>query len=156
MDNRIVIKGQEYQLSGRKNNDDTWCRRVILEQDVVVPSESQCDVSTKAVFNFVHQEPIKDESWSTEPAEVKEGLLVASTILPNRACDIPVRVMNTTKQSIKLNRGTIISDVHCVEPLTGSQKPTKEVPTNESLVEEMMSKVDTSVPEHIRTQLRQL
>jgi len=160
--NQIVIAGVAHRLC-EKRDKATWCRRVIVDTDIVIPPESQRDITTKVVYNYMRQEPEEDETaWSTEPSEVKHGLLVARSILPNRAVNLPVRVMNVTKQPICLCRGTSVSDVNPVQPLTGS--PTKAnvgperstIPTEQPVIEEMMSRVDSSVPEDIRNQLRKI
>ena len=102
VDGKITIEGREFRLC-EKRNSSKWCRRVIVDSDTVIPTESQYDVTAKTVFNSVHTgKDMRSATWSTEPAEVKDGLLVASAILPNRATKLPVRVMNTTKQPVKL------------------------------------------------------
>ena len=134
-----------------------------MDTDIVIPPESQHDITTKVVYNYMRQEPEEDDTaWSTEPNEVKHGSLVASSILSNRAEKLSVRVMNVTKRPIYLCRGTSVSDVNPVQPLTGSPikanvEPERfTTPTEQSVIEEMMSRVDGSVPEDTRNQLRKI
>jgi len=152
IEHSIVINGQEFKLC-EKRSDRSWCRRVTIDTDVVIPPESQLDVSTKTVFNSVHtRKESQCTTWSTEPVEVKEGLLVASTILPNRVTKVPVRLMNTTSHPIKLVRGTVVTELNPVEPLEGAAPicDKRVQVTDESVVDEVMS----TIPEDTRKKLR--
>jgi len=75
----VVIDGRRHRLVSKRSRE-SWCRRVVADSNFIIPARSQCDVSAKAVFNKLPAEE-KDRScsWATEPREIKEGLLVAST-----------------------------------------------------------------------------
>jgi len=75
----VIINGARYRLVAKKSKED-WCRRVIVEDDVVVPPRSQCDIRTKAVFGRLPSEGARRGTWATEPHQLKEGILVGSTV----------------------------------------------------------------------------
>jgi len=68
----------------------------IVEDNVVVPSPSLCDLRAKAVFGRLPLERARRGTWATQPHQLKEGLLVAGTLLPDRVTDLPVRVLNVS------------------------------------------------------------
>ena len=58
------------------------------------------------------------EAMSTEPAEVKHGLHVARTVLPNRSDNLIVRLMNISDKPVQLKKDTVISDLELLQPVT--------------------------------------
>jgi len=110
----VVIDGARHRLVSRRSRE-AWCRRVVADSNFIIPARSQYDVTAKAVFNKLPaEEEDRSEAWATEPREIKDGLLVASTVLPNRAANLPVRVLNTTANSITIHKGSTISDLSSV------------------------------------------
>lgn len=166
VDGEVVVAGQHFKLETR-NMERCWSRRVILSEEVIVPPLSELDVKTAVVFGEVSSEAESTpKTWSTQPAEVKAGLLVARTLLPNRATDLPVRLLNVTNSPVSVTRNTVLSDLEPVEPVV--MNSTNEVvsngvdvtnsvsPETVDVIEEMMSRVDTTTPDPFKQQLRQL
>jgi len=50
-------------------------------------------------------------SWVTEDGEVTAGICVSRTLLPDRDEDVPLRVINDTKNPVFVKAGTVISDL---------------------------------------------
>jgi len=103
----VTIQGEVYKLAARRTRGD-WCRRVVAARDVTIPPCSQLDMPTKAVYHQLQtsSDMVQQEvTWATETSEVRKGLLVARTLLPNRADEIPVRVLNTSNTPVHLCRG---------------------------------------------------
>ena len=127
----VTIQGETYKLAARRTRGD-WCRRVVAAQDVAIPPCSQLDVPTKTVYHQLQtlsNLTQADVSWATETSEIRKGLLIARTLLPNRAVEITVRVLNTSNTSIYLNRGTFVSELHPVTPLEDPQnRPCQQSP----------------------------
>jgi len=94
--------------------------------------------------------------WATCPEELLDGVLVARTALPNRATDLPVRVINVSDRPACIEKGTTIAGLEMMTPLSPSTE--WKNPQNEGvdIVKEMLSCVDGSVPESTRQSLRQL
>ena len=127
----IYLAGETFKLRSRRIQQP-YCRRVVLTEDITVPPRSQLDVPVKAVFDDIRTtEDYKSGTWGTEATELRDGLLAARTLLPDRLDDLPVRLLNTTNESIQLAKDTTISPV--VPLVTASaqvQQPTnvKEEP----------------------------
>jgi len=156
----VTIEGTTHKLSAKRTRG-TWCRRVIVARDVTVPPSSQLDLPTKTVYRELrtvdgaHQ----PQNWTTENSEVKKGLLVARTLLPNRAEEVPVRVLNSSRSPIHLCRGTFVSELHPVIPVDApADQPTppkkKEMMTDAEVVEDLISRVDSDVTGDIRERLK--
>ena len=155
----ITLYGRRHRLVAKKSRD-SWCRRVVAETDVVIPARSQFNLSTLAVYNRLPQRKEEEsQAWATEPREVKDGLFVAGTLLPeDRATHLPVRVLNATDRPVVIHKGTTVSSVSAVS--TGPVDPlgtsAAEPPSSDEVIDEMVSKVDPSISQSIREKLRQL
>jgi len=111
---KINLDGRSYKLSYATSG--TWCRRVVVQDEVVVPPRSELVLPTLVEYNDLSfRPPVADIIWSTEAAEPVSGLCVSRTLVPPRPDRVPVLVMNVTKQSIALKAGEVISDLHSVQ-----------------------------------------
>ena len=85
-------------------------------EDAVVPPWSESNVSTNTVYDRLKTGgPVEDTIWATNPIGMKNGLLVARLLVPNRSEKIPVRVMNPTNEPIYPHRGTEVTDLEEVQ-----------------------------------------
>lgn len=154
----IKVEGAVFHLKS-KRNQAKWCRRVVLVDQTVVPPRSQFDVTTKAVLRNVQINTAKtSDMWGTEIGKIKEGLHVATTLLPNRVDNLPVRLLNTSDHPVRLQKDTIISTLTPMTPAAVAktyqqQTQPKDGPTDDDIIGEMMSKVDQSVPDNVREKL---
>ena len=80
-----------------------------------------------------------------------------STLLPNRATNLPVRVVNTTTNPVTIHKGSTISDLSSVS-IGLAQKDIigPKQPIDNRIIEDMISEVDSSVSESFKENLRQL
>jgi len=97
------------------------------------------------------------EVWSTRPSEVKDGVLVARTLLPDRTSELPIRILNTTDIPVKVCRHTVLSNLKPVEPVSMTTEPLPATPADDDdVIEEMVTRIDPATSEPIVQQLRQL
>jgi len=156
IDGEIVVLGQTFKLQSG-GSDVQWCRRAVLTDDVLVPPKSQMDVTARTVFNCVNTtSDSPPEVWSTRPSEVKDGVLVARTLLPDRTSELPIRILNTTDIPVKVCRHTVLSNLEPVEPVSMTTEPLSATPADDDVIEEMVTRVDPTTSEPIVQQLRQL
>ena len=154
--NEVVLDGCTYKLAAR-SSALYWCRKVVLVGDTTVPARSQLDVSTNLVCQRLDTSQAgQPEAWGTELRQIKDGILVARTIVPNRASDLPVRVMNTTHAPVMISKGTTISELQPIEPVIArsAAEETRSTAMSAQVIEDMMSHVDSSIPEGTRAELR--
>jgi len=86
---RIKIDKKYYGLKRRSDNR-AWCRRVVLQGDVVIPSRTE--VVVRRLSDDVGKGGL---DWGTEPRPLVPGVHVSRTvILGDRWSSIPVRAMN--------------------------------------------------------------
>jgi len=154
----VTIDGTAHRLVSKKG-PHRWCRRVVVADDVLVPANSQLDIAAQVQYGRIGQNNSNDllSTWSTEPLELKKGLLVARTLLPDRATNLPVRVLNVTEHPIKLARGITVSELQPVSVLPPRvQHPavTEHNGSDDTIIEQLVAKVDASVPQHAKEQLR--
>lgn len=122
------------RLFSRKSKNN-WCRRVILTEDTTTPARSQLDLSTNLVRKSLEtNQTTWPDVWATESKEIK-GLLLARTIVPNRASDLPVRVLNTANSPVSINKGTTTSELQPMSLLTAGSDGSEGNPDNHEIVE---------------------
>ena len=134
----------------------------MLSDDVTIPPMSQMNVGTKVIFGSpsserqLHDQRGDDMNvWATDAHEVARGVLVART-LPDRASEVPVQLFNVTDRPVALKSRAFLGNL-----AYSAQSPTpprQQAPADveNKIVDEMMNKVDPSVPNEYKVKLRQL
>ena len=152
---RITWDGTSHELCSK--NGQTWCRRVVLQTDCVVPPRSEVNLQTKVIFNDLTGPRLDVEPpWITDARTLDCGLRVSRTILPKGNVNIPVRVVNTQSNPITLKRGTIISELEPVELLESLVEEAQDEDRDNTVLCEMVSRVDPSVTTADRQRLKAL
>jgi len=153
----IWIANKSYLLRSRPDKR-RWCRRVVLQEDVVIPARSEAIVPTKVQFRRLPTE-FNDDDWSTELSH-QDGLHVSRTLIPRDSwTDVPVRIMNVKEEPISLKPDTVITDLQQVEvvkeivQLNSDVTKVKQVESDASSVPSFLQKliddVDDSIPEGV-------
>jgi len=71
---KVTIGGMDHHLYSRTGSRP-FSRRVVFQQDVVIPPRLEMDVSTKIVFEHLPGEQKAPEiGWATEPAVLSGGM----------------------------------------------------------------------------------
>ena len=149
----VVLNGHLHKLCGKKRH--TWCRRVILQDDAVVPGKSEIDLSTLVQYgNFGGITGKECHSWVTETRQLRPGVCVSRTVVPARNDDVPVRVVNVSSEPVMLKAGTVVADLEAVQVCTTEEVATAEVNENQdSELVGMVDNVDSSVDDEKRSEL---
>jgi len=160
----VCIDGVSYRLAAGRTRGK-WCRRVKLVDDVTVPPQSQLDLFTDTVYRQLHTAKnsapqggdLREEvAWTTETSELRKELLVARTLIPERAHGVPVRLMNTTDAPVHLCRGAMVSELHPVVTSIDqqNQSPTKkEALSEDEIVTDLLSRVADDVSDYFKDRL---
>ena len=119
----VILSGFRHKLCARGRQ--SWCRRVILQDDTMVPAVSEMDVSTLMQYSDLSGPKLSGSvSWVTEAREVTPGVCTSRTVVPDRGEDVPVRVINVTRSPVVMKAGTVVSDLDpawaCETPDTSS------------------------------------
>jgi len=115
-DAEIVLGGRAHRL-GIRPKSQKRCRRVVLEQDTVVPAVTQTDIPCRIVFNRPPQDA-KGQLWGTEPTILPGGIYVARTLtLPGQFANIPVCIMNLNNKAREVHAGTPVSYLEPIDVL---------------------------------------
>jgi len=89
-----------FPLHSKKSS--SVCRHVYVDHAVVVPPRQQVDVTVRSILkNFCFS---KCEINLLEFRQLKPGVHLARTLLPDKHRDISVRVVNTTSESQALRQ----------------------------------------------------
>jgi hypothetical protein len=89
----LSLRGYNFKLCGPVAR--SWCRRLIIAEPVEVPARSEAVLNGYVVFSgkIAGRQP-DNTAWATEPVKLADGVHVASVLVPPRATDVPVRVIN--------------------------------------------------------------
>ena len=158
---RIKIGKQYYSLKSRSSTG-TWCRRVALQYDVVVPPRSEVDLLTTVVVRRLTDHTVSTSSeWGTEPRLLLSGVHTSRTVIPgDRLSGIPVLVMNVRSEDVMLRAETSVAELNPVSVVgpwpvataTDSRISTVGIVsgadgTSPQFIRDMVDKVDDSLPE---------
>jgi predicted aspartyl protease len=77
----IVTIGKDNFLLRPHPKGETWSRRVVLKEDMIVPPRNQMDVSSDVVFRSWSDVQLNG-LWSTQPQLVQDGLYASRTLIP--------------------------------------------------------------------------
>lgn len=106
----IVLSEYRHKLCSRGRA--SWCRRVILQDEIVIPPESEVDLPTLVQYGDLSGPKREVRSnWVTEARELSAGICVARTVVPERDEDVPIRVINVTRKPVTMEAGTIVADL---------------------------------------------
>src|SRR5688572_32864641 len=95
----IQFQGQRfpvYRMAGSAK-----CRKVALVRDVQVPPMCELDVEAYAVLPNLKAD---SRLWATRSQMLDSGVLVASTLLPDRETDLVSRELNLSRKLVELDR----------------------------------------------------
>lgn len=107
----LSINGAVFPLHSRKTS--VMCRRVYVEDNIVVAPRQQVDVPARSTVNNITVSESKD--WMLETQQLRRGVLVARTLLPDTHRGIAVRVVNTTSEPQELRRDTCLGSLEAVD-----------------------------------------
>lgn len=78
------------------------CRKVAAASDIKIPALCEMDIVAYAILPDLKND---HALWATQPQVLESGLMVAGTLLPERAVDLAIRVMNPTRNEIQVKKG---------------------------------------------------
>ena len=156
-DQSTICIGNSWYMLRTRAKKQQWCRRCVLQDNIVIPARSEAVVPTQIQFQRL-SETYGDEDWSTEVTSVQDGLFASRTLVPRDSwSDVPVRVMNVKEEPMLLTPGMVIADLQQVKVIgdEGERKQaaanTGQAECNEESVPEYIQKlvdgVDDSIPE---------
>ena len=82
--------------------------------------------------------------------------MVARTLLPNRMNELPVRLLNVTDEPIKLGKHTVVSELEPLRPVEAREVQLDHQSVEDPIVNEMVDKIDSIVPDNIKEKLKQM
>jgi len=133
-----------------------------------VPPQCQLDVLTDTVYRQLHtaknSAPESDNqreevAWTTETSELRKGLLVARTLITERAHGMPVHLRNTTDAPVHLCRGAVVSELHPVVTSIDQRNQAatkKEALSEDEIVTDLLSRVADDVSDDFKDRLEKL
>ena len=132
----LCINGVSVPLHTKKTA--AMCRRVYVQENVVLAPRQQVDVPARSTVDNITVSDSND--WLLETKQLRPGVLVARTVLPDQHRGIAVGVINTTPEPQELRRDTCLGSLEAVEVC-------KQSAECESSVSQDTQPVDSTSPE---------
>jgi len=156
--NRMLhVDGLSVPLHSKKTA--ATCRRVYVQDDIVVAPRQQVSVPARSTIDNVSVSESND--WLLETKQLRPGVLVARTLLPDQHRGIAVRVVNTSPEPQELRRDTCLGSIEAVEVCDQSGECNSSVPSDAPLAESAPSEVDPvtemlqSLPDELSVEQRE-
>ena len=139
----ICIDGHELRLHSRQSGG--WCRRIYCQQTTIIPAHTQHDIAAQMPLRNVND---SGNSILIETAQLRPGVVLASSVVPGDDTSVRVRVCNTNSHAVTLKQGTPlgVADKTAVIDVTHHDSGERE-----QKVEEIVTKLCSSLPESLTT-----
>jgi hypothetical protein len=159
--------GRKFYPLHNKSSAGSWCKRVVLQEEVTIPARSEVNLPTKVVVRGRFGDG-DDTQWGTDTNVIATGLHAARTLIPgDRFADVPVRVLNITSEPIKLAVGTTVADLQPMsvvgtmpmgefEESTSATSSTTKPEEEPGFIEALIDQVHGSLPESAVVTLKQI
>ena len=85
----IHTQGSVFPLKAQANGG--WCRRVIVQEPMMVTARSESHVLGSTVYRDLKS---VWPTWVSKPGSPREELRLARAIVPDRCKDVPLLIMN--------------------------------------------------------------
>jgi hypothetical protein len=122
----IMLNGRIYKLIRRELI--RWHRRVVVTYATTIPARSECVIPATIVHrNFARPRVSEPCGWITENAEPADGLRVSRVLLPQCSVDVPFRILNVTANPVRLEAGSVITDLRPVSLIDGQETGRKTI-----------------------------
>ena len=142
------------RISLVKGNGSTWCRRVVVAEEVVVSPRSQCDVPSRTLYGSL---TATAPAWMTEASELSPGVHVARVLIRDDTNVTQVRVVNVGQQPATLSKDRVLGGLHPVQVVVEEEaNEVREAEKDDPVVEELMKDLPTDVPVEAREKLKDL
>ena len=92
----------------------------------------------------------------SEAEVLKDGVHVPRTLVTDKLEDVPIRVLNVSGEPVHLKAGYPLAELHPVSEVIGAVPVEKEQVSYEAVIKEMVSGVDPSVDQEVKSELAQL
>src|SRR5664279_104450 len=136
------------------------CRRVILGESVSLPPSSESIVSARVVLDGPVRGVlgISKSQWATTTNELRPGVTVAQTLIPQRLDNVPVRVLNLNSSAVSLDAGTVVAELETVDVCDEVDviPPADRAGERFNVLKSMINGVDGGVPVRDRDELMAL
>ena len=114
----VTIRGKIFQLLSKETHG--VCRRIVAVHQGEIPAWSQGTIEGRVELRSLNEPHVS--GWCTEIGEIRPGLCVARSMVPDRLEKVPVLLMNVTSRPIRVAARTELSELIPVESWRPVQK----------------------------------
>ena len=107
----LIVDGMSIPLQSRSSAK--MCRRVYVQDATVLAPRTQVDVPVRSTLNNIRGS--ESDNWLLEARQLRPGLMLARTVLPDQHRGIVVRVINTTSEPQEVPQEFCLGNLEPVE-----------------------------------------
>ena len=115
----LTIEGETHLLLD--GEDAVICRRLVVQESIVIPARSQMDIPTTTVYSNI-------KATRYAAGEIAHGLQIARTLVSNRLLEAPVRAMNVLDHPVTWETRATVSSLEQVDVMTLTTEETRPAP----------------------------
>jgi len=113
-------------------------------EDTLIPARSQAIIPGRIEMNRMDA-GIKGHVWTTEANQLKGGISVARTVIPERLDNVPVLVLNSSNIEKKVGARMILADQTMSEFIEEERETEREGGLSGEHLDGLMTGIDESV-----------
>jgi len=137
-----LVNGRRFELISRFGKN--MCRRVVAMEDTMIPARSQARIPGRIEMNRMDA-GIKGHVWTTEANELRGGISVARTVVPERLNNVPVLVFNSSNVEKKVGARTVLADLTMSEFVEDDREMEGEGWLSCEHLDGLMTEIDGSI-----------
>ena len=118
---QIKLDGKLFPLCGATRKK--WCRRVVLQQNVIIPPKSEAILPARVVCNDLSTPNIPGQSWTTQPCNLESGLQMLRSVMREDDVNLPISVLNAQQEDVQLQAGEVLAHL---EPVSTCQQDNQQ------------------------------
>lgn len=137
-----------------RGNGATWCRRVIVAEEVTINAKCQSDVPARTQYSNLSD---RAPAWMTEAHEIQPGVHLARVVVGNQAENTQIRVVNLNDGQVRFSKDQMLGELHAVEVEPTRMNPPGANATKKMFpLEQLLEGIPEEVTETAREQLKSL
>jgi len=111
----VSVRGRSIKLCSKPQVGVV--RRIYVDEDCVVAARSQRDLPAQITWPDLRT---KSEGWAMEPRTVRDGVIVARTLMADHSLHSAVRIVNATDKANYFKAGTYLGAAQAVQVCHGA------------------------------------
>jgi hypothetical protein len=155
---QIILKGEVFPLVKGKIPSQ-FCCRIVPQESVMIPKDTEMIFPAKAVFEGTYVKGVvKSNAFDLlmDMNVMEDNLVIARALVPNRCCNIPVRVINATNRDVTIPRERVLAELEEPDRIIEENAEMESGPPEEEWLEKLIGNVDNDLSYEEKGHLKEI